>query len=462
VHPSEASNKLMLAKDKIITAHDSGPGRLLDLQTPRLLGIFAAWRLRAYSLGIAVVYAVVFIHVYRGGGWIVTSEGAPIYTDFITGWVAGVQALRGNVAALYDPGEFLKIQTALLGSQPFFYPNWPYPPTFSLIMAPFSVLPYFWSFVTWTFLTLLGCLVVVYLIVRRSPAIALVLASPFTLWNILPGQNGFLLASLLGASLFFLESQPVVAGIFIGCLTYKPQFGILLPVALVAAKQWRAVASAVATAALLAGVSVAAFGASAWEAFPRGLLQQFGVVLKAEGLPDAAANWGYLQSVYGLIRYLHGGATLAWVGQAFVALSAATIVWLVWRSPTRYALKAATLSAAALLASPYAFAYDMAAVAIPFAFLAKDQMRCGMLRGEQTILLGLFSAVLTLLVVFRDPPDGIPFGSLPGLGPAVLIVLLSIILRRILMSAGRRKLSLLNWRFLYLRPGKAWEFFKIF
>ena len=151
------------------------------------------------------------------------------------------------------------------------------------------------------------------------------------------------------------------------------------------------------------------------------------------------ANWGYLQTVYGLIRYLHGGATLAWIGQAFVTLSAAAIVWFVWRSPTHYALKAALLSAAALLGSPYAFAYDMAAVAIPVAFLAKDQMRCGMLRGEQTILLGLFSAVLALLVIFRDPPDGKPFGSLPGLGPAVLILLLSLILRRILNSRRREE-----------------------
>jgi arabinofuranan 3-O-arabinosyltransferase len=423
------------------SAKDNGGGRLsahpLDRQPPRLLGIFAAWRLRAYSLGIAFVYAVVFIHVYRGGGWIVTSEGAPIYTDFATGWVAGVQALRGNIVPLYDPAEFLKIQTALLGTQQFFYPNWPYPPTFSLIMAPFSLMPYFWSFVTWTFLTLLGCLAVVYLIVRRSPAIALVLASPFTAWNILPGQNGFLLASVLGASLFFIEYQPVLAGVFIGCLTYKPQFGILLPVALVAAKQWRVVASAVVTVILLAGASMAAFGVSAWEAFPQGLLQQFGVVLRAEGLPDTVANWGYLQTVYGLIRYLHGGATLAWVGQALVTLSAATIVLLVWRSPTRYALKAAILSTAALVASPYAFAYDMAAVTIPVAFLAKDQMRCGMLRGEQTVLLGLFGVILALLVIFRDPPDGIPFGSLPGIGPAVLIVLLGIVLRRVLWQARK-------------------------
>ena len=256
-------------------------------------------------------------------------------------------------------------------------------------MAPLALLPYLWSFVTWIFATLFCCAVVVYLIARRSPAIPLLLASPFTLWNILAGQTGFLTASLLGASLLFLECQPVLAGFFIGCLTYKPQFGILVPVALAAAKQWRAVASAVATAGLLAAASVVAFGVSAWEAFPRGLLQQFGVVLDAEGVPDVAANWGYLQTVYGLIRYMHGGAALAWVGQGLMSLFLGVIVWFVWRSPTRYSLKSAILSAAAMLASPYAFTYDMAAIAIPVAFLARDQIRCGLLWGEQTILLGL-------------------------------------------------------------------------
>jgi hypothetical protein len=299
----------------------------------------------------------------------------------------------------------------------------------------------------------------VYLIVRRSPAIPLVLASPFTLWNILAGQNAFLMASLLGGSLLFLERQPVLAGIFIGCLTYKPQFGILLPIALVAAKQWRAVASAVATAVLLAGASVVAFGASAWEAFPRGLFHQFDVVFEAEGLPDAAASWGYLQTIYGLIRYLHGGAVLAWVGQGVIALCLAIVVWLFWRSSTRYALKASILSAAALLASPYAFAYDMAAIAIPVAFLARDQMRCGLLRGEQTILLGLFCVLFVLLVIFRDPPDGIPFGSLPGIGPAVLIVLLSMISRRVLVSFGRRGPKPAA---LIFATRQSWKFRKIF
>jgi len=183
---------------------------------------------------------------------------------------------------------------------------------------------------------------------------------------------------------------------------------------------------------------------SAWIAFPRGLFQQFGVVFEAEGLSDSAATWGYLQTVYGVIRHLHGGVALAWLGQSVTAVCAATIVWVVWRSPTRYGLKAAILSAAALLASPYVFAYDLAATAIPIAFLAKDQMRCGLLRGEQAILLGLFCTTLALLVIFRDPPDGIPFGSLPGMGPAVLATLLAITSRRILAFSSGNRWAVLN------------------
>ena len=406
-----------------------------DRRSSRLLGIFEAWRLRAYSGAIAIIYAFVFGLLYHYGAWIINKSGAPVYSDFSTAWVVGKEALHGRVAALYDPDQFVAIQTAILGPQKFLYPNWPYPPTFSLVMAPFGLLPYFWSFVTWVSITLLACIGVVYLVTRRSPAIALVLASPFTFWNILAGQNGFLTASFFGAALLCLERRPVLAGVFIGCLTYKPQFGILLPVALAAARQWQAVASAIATTALFAGASIAAFGFSAWVAFPSGLFQQFGVVFEAEGLPDSAATWGYLQTVYGVIRHLHGGAALAWLGQGTAALCAGIIVWLVWRSSTRYALKAAILSATALLASPYAFAYDLAAIAIPIAFLARDQMRCGLLRGEQSILLGLFCSTFALLLIFRDPIDGTPFGRLPGVGPAILIMLLAVILRRTLRPA---------------------------
>jgi arabinofuranan 3-O-arabinosyltransferase len=391
----------------------------------RIFGIFAGWRLQAYGCALAVVYAGLLLHFYMAGAWIVDRAGMPVYSDFTDAWVAGIEALRGKAATIYEPGEFIKLQSALLGPRDFFYPNWPYPPNFLLILAPLGALPYFDAFVLWDIATLLGFIIVVYFIVRQRPAIALLLASPYTLWNFLAGQNGFLTASLIGASLLFLERRPVLAGVFIGCLTYKPQFGILFPVALAASNRWRAFANAAGTAALLAGASIVVFGTGVWIAFPRGLVAQSVLNLFA----NSDSSWGLLQTVYGLARYLGGSAALTWVAQGITTIGLGLIVWWVWRSEMRYALKAATLSAATLIATPYAFAYDLAAIAIPIAFLASDQIRRGLLRGEQTILLALFGTVLAVLVIFADRPAGTTFGSVP-LGPVVIITLLGVVLRR--------------------------------
>ena len=131
--------------------------------------------------------------------------------------------------------------------------------------------------------------------------------------------------------------------------------------------------------------------------------------------------------MYGVLRNLNGSATLAWLVQGATTSGAAIIVWFVWRSPVRYSLKAATLAVAALIATPYAFAYDLAAIAISAAFLAIDQISYGFLRGEQTIVIGLFGASLAVLVAFGDSPGGVTFGSTP-IGPLVMFALLGVII----------------------------------
>jgi arabinofuranan 3-O-arabinosyltransferase len=395
------------------------PGR----QPPRRLGIFAAWRLEAYGYTLAALYAVFLFFLYRFGAWLLDRTGMPVYHNFTFLWVAGWLALHGKAGSIYDPAAFLSAQDALVGAGRSFLSVWPYPPTYFLIMAPLAMLPYVASFLTWELVTLLGYISVVWLIVRRRPAIALALASPFTVWNIQVGQSGFLTTLLLGAALLLLESRPVLAGILIGCLSYKPQWGILIPVALVAARQWRAFASAAIATALLAGASIAAFGTGPWEGFPRELFAQSGVNLSVDpGILnlryDPSRQWQYHQTVFGLVRVLHGGAAAAWLVQGVTTLGSAVIVWLVWRSPVRYALKAAILSAAALVATPYAFGYDMAAIAIPVAFLATDQLKCGLLKGEQTLLLATFGC--SLLCNWEPVP----------LQPVVVIALLCLILRR--------------------------------
>jgi arabinofuranan 3-O-arabinosyltransferase len=387
---------------------------------PRLLAIFVAWRLRAYGLALASLYAALLIYLFVCRVWLIDSRGMPIYTDFTCAWVAGLLALHGHIASIYDPAEFVKIQATLAVAKVPIYSSWPYPPIFFLIIAPFGFLPYLAAFLSWNILTLVGCVTVSYLIVRRSAAIALVLASPFTFWNFLAGQNGLLTASLFGAALLLLERKPVLAGVFVGVLTYKPHLGILIPVALAASRQWRVFWSACATAAFLTCVSLVAFGAGSWQAFPQGFAVHSTGLLLSEHVGDPRAYWGMLQTVYGLIRYLNGSPALAWVCQGAMTAGIVSVVWLVWRSRVRYPLKAATLSTAALIATPYAFAYDMAVIAIPLAFLASDQVKVGLFRGEQAIILALFAASLYIIVTFGKVP----------IGPVIMLTLLCLILRR--------------------------------
>jgi arabinofuranan 3-O-arabinosyltransferase len=410
-------------------------GKEADRKFPRVLGIFAAWRLGAYGGALAIVYAGVLVNIYRSGVWLVNSEGVPVYTDFTCAWVAGLLALHGQIASLYDPVEFVRVQATFAVTKLAFYQTWPYPPIFFLILAPLAMLTYVAAFLAWNLVTLIGCIAAVYVIVPRLATIALVLASPFTFWNFIAGQNGFLTASLLGAALLFLERQPVLAGVFIGCLTYKPHMGILLPLALVVSRRWRAIASAAVTAALLASASIAAFGTEPWQAFPEGFADHTeGIILSDPKTDpgywgtDPTGYWGHLQTVYGLVRYLDGGTALAWLAQGITTVLLAVIVWLLWRSSARYPLKAAALSAAALIATPYAFAYDMAAIAVPMAFLASDQMRGKLLRGEQTMMLALFGVSLSVIPTLGKVP----------IAPLIILSLLGLIVRRALHQRRSR------------------------
>ena len=188
-----------------------------------------------------------------------------------------------------------------------------------------------------------------------------------------------------------------------------------------------------ATAALLAAASGAAFGIRTWTALPQAFAAQAGVNL----VPDTPSQWAKLQTVYGLISYLNGGAVIAGLAQSLATCGTGVVVWLVWRSNLRYALKAAALSAGVLIATPYAFGYDLAAIAIPVAFLASDQLRFGLLRGEQTSPADL---------VRRQFVHLIPAAGRAPVGALVLLVLYFLIMRRALHSSGERHRRLSSFR----------------
>ncbi len=76
-------------------------------------------------------------------------------------------------------------------------------------------------------------------IVGRAFGLLLAIAFPMVFTNTLVGQNGFLTAALIGGTLYLMPVRPVLAGICLGLLSYKPQYGLLFPIVLIAAAQWR-------------------------------------------------------------------------------------------------------------------------------------------------------------------------------------------------------------------------------
>ncbi|QZO02225.1 glycosyltransferase family 87 protein [Chenggangzhangella methanolivorans] len=223
----------------------------------------------------------------------------------------------------------------------------------------------------------------------RLPAVAM---------NVAFGQNGFLTAGLLGAGLALLDRRPVAAGILIGLLTYKPQFGALIPIALLACGHWRAIASAAATALAAAGAATLAFGAEVWPAFLASTKLTNHAVLEM-----GWANFAELVSPFGVSRWLGLGYWSAWMVQGAVMATLAALVWSAWRRPGADGPKRALLAAGCVAASPYAYVYDLTTLGVALAFLLKD----GCAPAERR------AVALVCLLIIAEPLSGTPSASSP-------------------------------------------------
>jgi len=369
----------------------------------------------ALVIGCAIlaILQIAFFPLYYGHGWIYEDGGLGSPTDFINVWSAGRLVLDGHPAWAYDWDIQKKVQIAVLGQD---YPGnfaWHYPPPFLFIAALLAKLPYAVAFAGWACISAVPYLAAMRAIVGRPFGLLLALAFPVVFTNVLVGQNGFLTASLIGGMLVLLPSRPILAGICLGLLSYKPQYGLLFPLVLIVAAQWRAFASAAVTTIALALVSWLAFGLESWQAFVK-WMPMFSQAFLVEG----RAPWGKMQSIFALMRYSDSGETLAWTLQwTLVAVAAASLVWL-WRSQARYEWKAAGLAIGALLATPYLFLYDVMVLAIAIGFIARVGLAEGFQRHELPMLVAAFALIIAYQ--FLGAPTG--FG-------ATLLVAVVVIMR---------------------------------
>ncbi|HEX8166875.1 MAG TPA: glycosyltransferase family 87 protein [Beijerinckiaceae bacterium] len=293
------------------------------------------------------------------GGLDVT--GHPIGRDFINAWAAPQLAFSGRLATLFDLDGYARAIGELFGA-PLPFHNWSYPPFALLLFRPLSQLPYFWALALWTVGLFAAFAAVVLSRVepgRRPYALVALALAPACLMNAVGGQNGFLTAALLLGGVLCLDRRPVLAGILFGLLTVKPQLGLVLPFALLALGAWRTIAAAAATALALVAASVTVFGFEPWREYLGATsAYQLALLEKWRGFYTLM-----MPSVFAGARGLGLSSAAAWVVQAAVAAPVfAATAWAVRRTadPKR---RAFVVAAAVPLVTPYAFNYDLTALA---------------------------------------------------------------------------------------------------
>jgi arabinofuranan 3-O-arabinosyltransferase len=372
------------------------------------------------GFSLALAYAVFLTASAFVGAWIVDDLGRLIDNDFIAVWAAGRLVLEGHPAAAYDWDLHRQVEIMAAGRDFASYYGWHYPPPPLFIAAALASLPYLAAWAVWMAITLPAYVAAVRAIIGERIGILLALGFPGVLWNISVGQNGFLTAALIGGTLVCLERRPLVAGLLLGLLTYKPQFGVLFPFVLMIDGRWRVLAAASATAAALVIASILAFGLESWQAFFH-WMPVTGEAVFAEG----CANLMKMQSLLGVVRWLGGNMTAAWLAQGVLIVAALVGNMWLWRQPIRYEIKAAALSVGALMATPYLYIYDFPVLAIPLAFLMRMGLRDGFLPWE---LPGIAFAC-GLILVF-------PLLAMPTGFAAVALVALLIVRRASLGECG--------------------------
>jgi hypothetical protein len=282
-------------------------------------------------------------------------------TDWAVFWGALRAMLDGNLPLVMDGERF----TAFLNNSlqdwltaPLAYRPWFYPPSFLVLLLPFAPLGFVGSYVA--FQAVSAALLVIALLYRADrPRLARyvaigVLISPAASINIADGQCAFLVAALLVAGFRALPQRPVLGGVLLGLLSFKPQFCLLVPIALIAASQWRALLAAAASAVLLAAASALIFGLDIWIWWLPRLIEN--LVSADPKWVEYGRIWGH--SVWACAKLLGAGDGLASALQLGAVLAAALITATAFRLKRAPDLRLAILLAATILAAPHSGPYD--------------------------------------------------------------------------------------------------------
>ena len=364
-------------------------------------------------------------------GWIGLNHIGP-GTDWMVFYGAVRSMLAGNLALVIDGDAFTAYLNRSFASWltvPLEFRPWFYPPSFLVLLLPVAPLGFVGSYVAFQAATA-GFLAWALRNRADQPQltpyiIAAVLVSPAAALNLADGQCAFLVAALLVAGVRLLGPRPLLGGAILGLLSFKPQFFLLVPLALLGLRQYRSLCAAACSAFALAVASAMIFGVELW-------LWWIPQALNNLVSPDAkwlgyGRIWGH--SVWACAVLLGVPERLASMLQLAAILSSAAATLVAFRSSLSTDNKLIVLLAATVLAAPHSGPYDATLLAVAVVLWLAASIDAPRFR-DWLIGLGIW------MVPLLSPAVYVPAGRLSPLLTVALIGLVFGALRNPARSGG--------------------------
>jgi hypothetical protein len=289
--------------------------------------------------------------------------------DFANLWTAGHLVRAQRLDWLYSSDLFQAYKEGQFG-KPLLHQDWIYPPTVLLFGVPLSFLPLVPAYLIWN----VGTFAIAVMLLRHAsvpwPTLIFGLLAPATWRSLILGQYGTITGALVVAGLLLAPRYPIRAGIMLGLSTVKPQQGIIVPIAWLAARYWRAISAASLTAAMMAVVIVLWLGVHAWVLFFTHSASMARGILNA--LPPQP-NISNGTSVFWMLRTIGLSIELSYFLHIIVALGCAALLYRAWRMPNAEpSARMCVTACLSLMVMPYGYTSDMVAYSLAVAFIVAN------------------------------------------------------------------------------------------
>ncbi len=334
------------------------------------------------------LYDLLYVIFLLSGGPVIGPALNVLFPDFLVFWAAAHAWVEGKLALVYSIDPFTQYQNALFTDRfpnevhfrPFFYP-----PIWLLMLLPLGALAVGKAYG----LFMAGTMALATAFEGRRDwwGWLAVITSPAAAWTVLAGQNTFLSVALFYGGFHLLERSPAASGILLGLLAYKPQIWVLVPLALLAARQWRALVWMASTVVILCLASLMIFGPQFWLAFldaareaasPRVVDEMFErIFMHMTTLLAAARIVGLPPAISSAIQI--AGSVLA-----------VAAVWFAFGRKGQSDARLAVLATATFLVSPYTLNYDLLLLMPAAVTMFRRAVQEGFMPMERVVLLLLW------------------------------------------------------------------------